>query len=355
MSQARLAGWSAASRWPPAGLSSRRLEPPFGKNLLGKPAFLGRWPAFRAGETKVGDSRLQALAALGAAAQLAGAAAQTAMSGAMGGIKVSVSLGHDQSSSASTQASSTAVGSQLKAGGNLAIAVTGAGQDSSLTATGSELTAVGKTSLKADGAVTLQASQSVVTQHTTNSSSSESLGVGFAFGGSQEGFTIDASAGLAKGHGDGTAVSNTNTHVSGASVDIVSGGDTTLKGAVVSGNLVTATIGGNLAVQSVQDTTTYNAKQQSAGASISLCIPPICYGASTGSASFSDAKISGNFASTASVIERGLLLGRRHCECLVSGAESYGPTDSCGSPAGQATCHKQSFSRQAQPTCVQVD
>jgi hypothetical protein len=69
-------------------------------------------------------------------------------------------------------------------------------------------------------------------------------------------------------------------------LDIVSGGDSTLKGAVVSGNQVTAAIGGNLAVQSVQDTTTYNAKQQSAGASISLCIPPICYGASTGSASF---------------------------------------------------------------------
>ena len=246
--------------------------------------------------SKVGDTRLQALAALGAGLQVAGAA-QTAMSGDMGGIKVSISLGHDESSSASTQASSTAVGSQLKAGGNLTIAATGAGQDSSLTATGSDLTAVGKTTLKADGAVTLQASQSVVTQHTTNSSSSESLGVGYAMGGAQEGFTIDASAGMAKGHGDGTAVSNTNTHVGGASVDIVSGGDTTLKGAVVTGNLVTATIGGNLNVQSVQDTTTYNAKQQSAGASISLCIPPICYGASTGSASFSDAKISGNFAS----------------------------------------------------------
>ena len=106
-----------------------------------------------------------------------------------------------------------------------------------------------------------------------------------------------STTGLSKGHGDGTAVSNTNTHVGGASVDIVSGGDTTLKGAVVTGNQVTATIGGNLAVQSVQDTTTYNAKQQSAGASISLCIPPICYGACTGSASSSDAKVTGNFAS----------------------------------------------------------
>ena len=246
--------------------------------------------------SKVGDSRLQALAALGAGLQVAGAA-QTAMSGDMGGIKISISLGHDESSSASTQASSTAVGSQLKAGGNLTVAATGAGQDSSLTATGSDLTAIGKTTLKADGAVTLQASQSVVTQHTTNSSSSESLGIGYAMGGSQEGFTLDASASMAKGHGDGTAVSNTNTHVSGTSVDIASGADTTLKGAVVTGNQVSATVGGNLNVQSVQDTTTYSAKQQSAGASISLCIPPFCYGASTGSASFSDAKISGNFAS----------------------------------------------------------
>ena len=76
-------------------------------------------------------------------------------------------------------------------------------------------------------------------------------------------------------------------------VALQSGGDTTLKGAVVSGKQITATIGGNLAIESLQDTSVFNAKQQSAGVGISVPIGP---GAISGSITASNAKVNGRYA-----------------------------------------------------------
>lgn len=76
-----------------------------------------------------------------------------------------------------------------------------------------------------------------------------------------------------------------------------SGGDATLKGAVASGQQVTANIGGNLTIESLQDTSKYDSKQQSLGGSISLCVPPFCYGASSGNVNASKSNINSDFAS----------------------------------------------------------
>lgn len=67
-----------------------------------------------------------------------------------------------------------------------------------------------------------------------------------------------------------------HTHVSaGNIVTLESGTDTTLKGAVVSGEKVVAIAGtssgyGNLVIESLQDQSTYDSKQQSAGVSVSV-------------------------------------------------------------------------------------
>ena len=50
-------------------------------------------------------------------------------------------------------------------------------------------------------------------------------------------------------------------------------------------------------MESLQDTSTFDAKQQSAGFGLSLCIPPFCYGASTGSVSAGGSKIQSDYAS----------------------------------------------------------
>ncbi len=67
---------------------------------------------------------------------------------------------------------------------------------------------------------------------------------------------------------NGSETTYTNTHIKGAdAVSIKSGGDTTLKGATVEGKQVTANVGGNLQVESLQDTATYTEQNKQIGAS----------------------------------------------------------------------------------------
>jgi filamentous hemagglutinin len=61
-------------------------------------------------------------------------------------------------------------------------------------------------------------------------------------------------------------------------LNIKSGGNTTLRGATASADTLNADIQGNLTIESLQDKSTYDSKQTSAGAGVSFCIPPICYG-----------------------------------------------------------------------------
>ena len=72
----------------------------------------------------------------------------------------------------------------------------------------------------------------------------------------------------ATGQGAGNGVTYTNTQVAGNTVNIESGGDTTLKGAVVKADQVTAQVGGNLTIESQQDTNQYKESSKSAGGSI---------------------------------------------------------------------------------------
>ncbi|MGJ7542047.1 hemagglutinin repeat-containing protein [Variovorax sp. LT1R16] len=85
--------------------------------------------------------------------------------------------------------------------------------------------------------------------------------VGFA-GGSQNGFTIELGVSRGRGNEDGSDVSYNNTHVSGGkAVNVTSGGDLNLKGAVIEGPKVTADVGGNLNIESLQDTSTQERKE----------------------------------------------------------------------------------------------
>ena len=148
--------------------------------------------------------------------------------------------------------------------------------------------------------VEMMLQQNTASQTSTNRSSSNSLGVGFALGGQSNGFTLNFAASRARGNADGSDVNWNNTHVNANNqLTLQSGGDTTLKGAVATGKQITADIGGNLAIESLQDTSTYTSKQSSAGVGLNLCIPPFCYGASSGSVSASKSKANSNYASVA--------------------------------------------------------
>ena len=89
----------------------------------------------------VQDDRMKALAGMNAALQATQMAkeAQALDSGSVG-FKVTVSLSDSSSRDSSSEVASTAVGSQVQAGGNLRIKATGDGSNSTLNITGSDIT-----------------------------------------------------------------------------------------------------------------------------------------------------------------------------------------------------------------------
>ena len=216
-------------------------------------------------------------------------------------------MGSSKSQSNSTQTSSTAQDSTVAAGNNVNLSATGADKNSDITIRGSQVTAGSNVTLKADDAINLLAAQSTAEQHSTNKSSSGSIGVSF---GSQTGVTLAASQG--RGNADGTDVTYSNTHVEAGNIlALQSGGDTTLKGAVASGKQVVADVGGNLNIESLQDTSNYESKQKSLGGSVTLGPSP------SGSVSASKSKVDSSYAS---VIEQsGIKAGDEGFQVEVAG------------------------------------
>jgi len=112
---------------------------------------------------------------------------------------------------------------------------------------------------------------------------------------------IQAGVSGGKGKANGNDLTWSNSQLAaGKTLTLESGGDTTLRGAVARGEQVVAKVDGDLRIESLQDTSTHDSKQKSLGASVSLCIPPFCYGAASSgsvSASGSGSKVKSDYAS----------------------------------------------------------
>jgi filamentous hemagglutinin len=230
-------------------------------------------------QTKDAKSRAVALATAGVAAKNASdaiKAGQSVKDGNLadkaGGISLSVSLGSSKSQTNTSFNSSEAQGSTLAAGGNITLAATGAGKDSNLLIQGSQIKADGNVSLSADNQVNLIAGQNTASSSRTSKSSSASVGVSVNLG-AQTGVSLNASVSKSKGNASGSDLSYTNTEVTaGNQLIISSGGDTNLIGANVAGKTVIADIGGNLNIQSLQDSSTFTSKDRTSGGGISIPI-----------------------------------------------------------------------------------
>jgi filamentous hemagglutinin len=258
----------------------------------------GKQMAEAAGKTK-GDARLIALAAA-----TTGLAAKNSYDATDGGdptsvaksVGVNISLGASKSDNQSQAQSSTAVGGTVSAGRNVSIKATGAGADSQIDVIGNTISAGGNAKLAADGKVNLLAAESTSSQHSTNSGGNFGVGVSIGFG-KQSGIAFTAGVAGNRGKADGDSVGWTNTHVTaGNTLTIESGGDTNLKGAVASGKQVVTNVGGNLNVESLQDIDHYDSKQQSAGVSVRVCVPPLCTGSSSVAANVAQQKMRSDYA-----------------------------------------------------------
>ncbi|MCG3050686.1 hemagglutinin repeat-containing protein, partial [Pseudomonas aeruginosa] len=228
------------------------------------------------------DSRLSALQ--GIKAGLSGVQAWQAaqQSGGMTGensaqfVGISASLGSQKSSSRQRQEQQISQGSTLTAGGNLNIIATGSGavgEDGDLRVQGSKLQAGKDLQLIANRDVVLEAAANTQKLDGKNKSSGGAVGVSVGVGSGEAGISIFANAnkGAGKEIGNGTTWTET-TLDAGQKASLVSGRDTTLKGAQVNGESILAKVGRDLTLQSLQDRDYYDSKQKNVGGGASLAI-----------------------------------------------------------------------------------
>ncbi|EAC1646594.1 DUF4237 domain-containing protein, partial [Escherichia coli] len=215
------------------------------------------------------------------------------------GIGVSISLNHQQSKSETKYQHDIVSGSTLSAGNNVSVTATGKNKDHNnsgdILITGSQIKSGNDTSLNAQNDILLAAAAD--TRQTTGKNSSKGGGVGVSFGGGTNGggLSIFASINGTKGSEKGNGTTWTETTLdAGKNVSLTSGRDTTLSGAQVSGEKVTADVGNNLTISSLQDSDRYDSRQNSVAAGGSFT-----FGSMSGSgyASISQDKIKSNYDS----------------------------------------------------------
>lgn len=257
-------------------------------------ALNGAYQQAQAARSGSGDSRATALHAIAAAGDAAiGVASVTG--GALAGkgepsIGIQVSVGSSHSQLDSSENQTTQRGSSLTSGGTTSLIATGNGTAGSgnITVAGSNVSG-NDVLLAAKNQIDLRNTTSTDSTRSSNSSSGGSVGVSIGTNG------IGVSASMSRAHGDGNsdAAMQNNSHVSGAnSVTLVSGGDTNVIGATVSGRTVAADVGGNLNLRSVQDTTISKANQSSAGGGFGISTA----GGGSVSVSAQHGKADGNYA-----------------------------------------------------------
>jgi len=218
--------------------------------------------------------------------------------GATNTVGISASYGSQSSKSETRSESSRSQGSTLTAGQNMSITATGkkgGAQSGDITVSGSALKAGGDLTLDAVRDINLLSAQNTERTDGKNSSKGGNIGVGIGVGSGGYGISVSAGVNAGKGHENGNGLSHSETTLdAGNRVSLTSGRDTTLKGAQVSGEQITADVGRNLTLQSEQDSDRYDASQKdiSAGGSFT-------FGSMTGSGyvSATQDKLHSNFDS----------------------------------------------------------
>ncbi|MCU1766064.1 hemagglutinin repeat-containing protein [Pseudomonas protegens] len=261
------------------------------------------------------DSRLSALQ--GIKAGLTGVQAWQAaqQGGGMNGdnigqfVGISISLGSQQSSSKQTQEQVVSQGSSLTSGNNLSIVAAGsgtAGADGDIRVQGSQLKAGNNVLLAAERDIQLEAAANRQKLDGKNSSSGGAIGVSLGVGPNGAGLSIFANGNKGVGKEKGTGTTWTETTLdAGNQASLISGRDAVLKGAQVNADKITAKVGRDLTLQSLQDTDDYKSKQSNVSGGASFT-----FGTMTGSASVSvsQSKIDSKYQSVQE--QTGLFAGK---------------------------------------------
>ncbi|QAU24938.1 hypothetical protein EO087_13840 [Dyella sp. M7H15-1] len=199
------------------------------------------------------------------------------------GINLQLGIDASSASSSTTTHDETAYGSHIRSHGDVVIA-----------ATGGDLNIIGS---QVDGqniALAAANNLNILSQaenHSLQSSNKNaSGGVGIQIGSDGLGFYAQASVGQGSAHGNGTTHAESLINASDT-LTLVSGNDTTIKGAQLTGNTVIGAIGGNLLIQSEQDTDDYASKQQQLSGKMVIGY------SSGGSLSYNQSKVNSHYQS----------------------------------------------------------
>ncbi|MBQ9725523.1 MAG: hemagglutinin repeat-containing protein, partial [Neisseriaceae bacterium] len=199
---------------------------------------------------------------------------------AASGIRLSVSLGNSKSEMQSSSSVVENQGSVIKSGRDVRLTA----RDENINIQGSKVQALHNATFDAEKDIIFQAAADTEQNRSTNKSSSNSIGASVGVGSGGLSVNVDVSMSRGKGYANSDSLTWQNSEISaGENVHIRSGNDTTIKGAVVSADRVTGKIGGDLHIESLQDTSVGNSKQENFGVSVSIPV----YGAGMASGSVS--------------------------------------------------------------------
>ncbi|MDR6644565.1 filamentous hemagglutinin [Luteibacter sp. 1214] len=247
---------------------------------------------------------MDSIASLGGAADAydnaGGGAAGAQAAGQATGISLRVGIGASSASSETKTHEERAYGSNIRSNGDVTIAATGG----DLNVIGSNIDGKNVALAAANNLTLLSQAEDHSSKSTNRNGSGE---IGFSIG-SQTGIYISASAGMGKAVGNGTTHAETVVNASD-NLTLISGNDTTIKGAQLKGDSVLANVVGNLLIQSEQDTDDYASKQQQVGASVTFG-----YG---GSFSYSQSKVNSHYDSVNEV--SGIGAGKGGFDITVGG------------------------------------
>ncbi|WP_404548726.1 hemagglutinin repeat-containing protein [Dyella jejuensis] len=241
--------------------------------------------------SQVQDGRLSALYAAQAGYQASDAVGMAQKGGLQeatqtnspSGINLQVGLGGSSAGNTTTTHDDIAYGSHIISQGNVTLAATGGDLD----LIGSQVSGQ-DVALAAANNLNLQSQAENHSLQNTNHNVSG--GVGLQIGSDGIGIYAQASGGEGKAHGNGITHADTTVNANGT-LTLISGNDTTLKGAQLIGHQVIGAIGHNLLIQSEQDTDDYASQQWQAGGKV-----VIGYG-SGGSLSYNQSKVDSHYQS----------------------------------------------------------
>ena len=270
--------------------------------------------AKQVGQSK--NARVNAMAAANTAMQAyqTGQAINKIQSGKTSATSVGVSITYGEQKNRQTSNSyhTESQASQLLSGaGPVVLRATGQGKDSQINITGSDVIGKGGTHLYADGGINIQAAKNTHSEHSRNSNKGWNAGVSLNFG---SGISLGITAGGNKGKGYTDAEQTTYRHSHVGSKEgptvVMSGGDTNIKGAQVTGKGITVRAA-NLNIESLQDTADYHSRQQNIKGQVT-----VGYGASA-SGDYSKSKINAEHRSVSE--QSGLFAGDDGFDVQVGG------------------------------------